>query len=61
MLQRSLVALTALKLGLASRAQLLIQHRVTEADLHHYRADWERQQALRAAEELGASLKLRRP
>lgn len=49
-LHRSLIAFSALALGLGPRAQVLAQHRVTEADLHYHQADWERLLVLRAAE-----------
>ncbi|MGI4832605.1 MAG: hypothetical protein ACRYFK_04010 [Janthinobacterium lividum] len=48
-LHRSLVAFSALALNLGPRAQVLARHHVTEADLHHYQADWERLLVLRAA------------
>ncbi|NML64312.1 hypothetical protein HHL22_03745 [Hymenobacter sp. RP-2-7] len=48
-LHRSLIAFSALALGLGPRAQVLAQHQVTEADLHHHQADWERLLVLRAA------------
>lgn len=53
-LDRSLIAFSALALGLAPRAVVLARHQVTEADLHQHQADWERLLVLRAAGRGGA-------
>lgn len=53
-LHRTLVAFSALALGLGSRSHVLARYQVTEADLHRHQADWERLLVLRAAGRAGA-------
>jgi len=63
-LHRTLVAFSALALGLGSRSRVLAKYQVTEADLRRHQADWERLQVLRAAGRVGgeqAELRLPRP
>ena len=39
--QRAYIALYALRLGTATRADILASHHLTEADLHAHQAGWE--------------------
>ncbi len=46
--QRAYIALYALRLGIASRADILARHQLTEADIQAHQAGWEALQAQHA-------------